>query len=113
MSGNLIQIDMKKTGERIKCLCEAKGITVRNIQEELGIGAFQSVYNWFVGKSLPSLDNMYRLSRLLNVPMETMIVDNIKLVIADLEQWENMMPRYLLSYCEKLAQNGRGYSVTN
>ncbi len=44
------------------------------IQRELYIG-FQSVYAWFSGKTLPSLDNLYRLSRLLRVPMDEMIVD--------------------------------------
>ena len=70
-----LQIDMKKTGERIKYLCEKEGVTVRQIQEKLHIGAFQSVYNWFEGKTLPSLDNLYRLSKLLNLPMEDIIVD--------------------------------------
>ena len=58
----LRQIDMKKTGNKIKKLCKEKKITVKNIQKELGIGAFQSVYDWFSGKTLPSLDNLFYLS---------------------------------------------------
>lgn len=111
MSNNIIQIDMKKTGDRLKKLCEEKSITVRNIQDELGIGAFQSVYNWFKGKSLPSLDNMYRLSRLLNVPMEKIIVDNVKIIFADWVQWDNIVPKHLFTYHEKIRE--KMYSVTN
>ncbi|MBO5176687.1 MAG: helix-turn-helix domain-containing protein [Lachnospiraceae bacterium] len=69
----LRQIDMKKTGNKIKKLCKEKKITVKNIQKELGIGAFQSVYDWFSGKTLPSLDNLFYLSILLKVHMEDMI----------------------------------------
>ncbi|WP_300803672.1 helix-turn-helix transcriptional regulator [uncultured Acetatifactor sp.] len=68
-------IDMKLTGRRLKSLCDRREITVKTIQKELYIGSFQSVYAWFAGKTLPSLDNMYRLSRLLRVPMDEMIVD--------------------------------------
>ena len=67
-------IDLKKTGQRIKEICKSQNISVKDIQETLFIGSFQSVYAWFSGKSLPSLDNLYRLSRLLKVPMDTLIV---------------------------------------
>lgn len=65
---------MKRTGLRLKELCRQNGITVKAIQRELHIGAFQSIYAWFSGKALPSLDNMYCLSRLLGIAMEDMIV---------------------------------------
>lgn len=69
-------IDMKLTGKRIASVCKDRGITVRKIQKELNIGAFQSVYNWFNGKTLPSLDNFYGLCKLLNVSMESLIVES-------------------------------------
>lgn len=68
-------IDMLKTGQRIKENCNQKGVTVRQIQDELNIGSFQSVYSWFYGKTLPSLDNFYALSKLLHVSMDSMIVE--------------------------------------
>ena len=67
-------IDAKKTGKRMKEICRRRNVSVKDIQEELFIGSFQAVYAWFSGKSLPSLDNLYRLSRLLNVPMDWLIV---------------------------------------
>lgn len=68
-------IDMQKTGHRIKEICHNQGITVRQIQEELNIGSFQSIYSWFHGKTLPSLDNFYALCKLLHVSMDSMIVE--------------------------------------
>lgn len=86
-SGKPGRIDVKQTGRRIKETCAQKGLTVKKIQEELYIGSFQSVYAWFSGKSLPNLDNMYRLSRLLGLPMEALIVDTAKEAWVLLEEW--------------------------
>ena len=68
-------IDMKKTGRRIKDTCDIQGISVKQIQKELHIGSFQSIYNWFQGKTLPSLDNLYALCKFLCVSMDSMIVE--------------------------------------
>ena len=67
-------IDMKKTGTRIRTVCKVKGISVRRIQEYMGFSSTQSIYDWFHGKTLPSLDNFFALSKLLRVSMETLIV---------------------------------------
>lgn len=68
-------IDMKLTGCRIRQECRKQGITVKQIQEKLHIGSFQSVYNWFCGKTLPSVDNLLELSKLLHVPMESLLIE--------------------------------------
>ena len=67
-------IDMKQTGERIRRLCRVNGYTVRQLQSFLRIGCPQSIYNWFHGKTLPSLDHLYALSFLLQVPMNWLVV---------------------------------------
>ncbi len=66
-------IDVKTTGSNIKNLCREKNITVKEISDYMNFSNVQSVYNWFNGKTMPSLDNFYALSRLLEVPMEEMI----------------------------------------
>lgn len=99
MENDVLQINIKATGKRLKNLCEKKCVTVKRIQEELHIGAYQSVYNWFSGKTLPSLDNMYRLSRLLGVPMEDMIVDNRIYFLVDLVEWRKESSSSLVAYC--------------
>ena len=67
-------LDAKRTGRKIKEACRQKNLSVREIQEFLGLGSFQAVYRWFSGHSLPSLDNMYALSQLLQKPMESLLV---------------------------------------
>ncbi len=67
-------IDAVKTGQKMKKICAARGLTVKMIQEQLYLGTFQSVYAWFSGKSLPSLDNIYRLSQILLVPIDDMVI---------------------------------------
>ena len=50
MKQNKFQIDIKKTGQKIKALCKERNVTVKDIQKEL-----------------------FRLSKMLNVSMEEMI----------------------------------------
>lgn len=102
----LSQIDMKRTGAKIKRLCKEKGITVKDIQKELCIGAFQSVYDWFSGKSLPSVDNLFYLSKILKVPMEDMIEVVLPLVIIDYWWNDNSKDRkrYLCTYYTELSK---------
>ena len=102
---HLLQIDMKKTGSKIKRLCKEKNITVKDIQKELGIGAFQSVYDWFSGKSLPSLDNFFYLSKLLKVRMEDMIEVTQRTIIIDFcwSEKDNNRKVYLITYFAKLS----------
>lgn len=68
-------INMKLTGYRIEQECRKQCLTVKQIQEKLHIGSFQSVYNWFCGKTLPSVDNLLELSKLLHVPMESLLIE--------------------------------------
>lgn len=104
MEQNKVQIDMKKTGTKIKALCKLRHITVKDIQRELCISAHQSVYDWFSGKTLPSLDNMYRLSKLLNVHMEDMLEVSEKSV-AEITEDNYMMVYYqrLLEYSNEIS----------
>lgn len=67
------EIDVYQTGQNIKRIMHMRGMKVRDIQEYLGLAAPQSVYHWFDGKSLPTVDNLYMLSELLRVPMDMLI----------------------------------------
>lgn len=68
-------IDVEETGKRIKEICDLRGIQAREIRDYMNFAATQSVYDWFRGKNLPSLDNMYALARLLEVSMDSLIVE--------------------------------------
>ena len=67
-------IDPVATGENITKLRKAKGLTVRQLQEWFGFEEPQAIYKWQRGQSLPSVDNLYALGYLLNVPIESILV---------------------------------------
>lgn len=67
-------IDMKGTGQWLRFLCKREKITVNELQERLQIASNQAIYAWFNGKTLPSLDNLYGLSRVLCMQMDDLLV---------------------------------------
>ena len=71
-------LDMKETGQKIKRIMLMKGLTVKDIQEFLGLGTPQSIYHWFDGRNLPTLDNLYALSELFHMPVDMLLVGNRK-----------------------------------
>ena len=68
-------IDMHATGTHIKELMDAREVTVQDVREALGLAAPQAVYRWLCGSNLPSVDNLFALSRYLNVSMEDVIIE--------------------------------------
>jgi len=61
-------IDREKTGKQIRRIMELRGLSVHDVQRFLSLGCVQSVYHWFDGKSMPTIDNLYALSELFQVP---------------------------------------------
>jgi len=71
-------IDKKKTGLRLKTLLQIKGFAVTDIQEYLSLACPQTVYRWFCGINIPSIDHLYALSHLLQMSLDDLIVGNKK-----------------------------------
>lgn len=69
-------IDVKATGERIKELRKKSGLTIREVSEYMGFTTDQAVCKWQRGDSLPTVDNLYALSRLYGISMEDILVGN-------------------------------------
>lgn len=69
-------IDRIRTGQYLKILMRQKGITPGDIQSYLSLTCVQTVYRWMDGVNLPSLDNLYALSRLFGVTMDDMVTGN-------------------------------------
>lgn len=67
-------INVKATGARIKQLRKERGLTIRDISEYMGFTTDQAVCKWQRGDSLPSLDNLYALSRLYGTTMEDILI---------------------------------------
>ncbi len=68
-------LDIKATGERIKQLRIQHGLRVEEISSYMGFESAQAVYKWQSGKGLPSVDNLFALSRLFEVPIEAILVE--------------------------------------
>jgi hypothetical protein len=69
-------IDTHNTGRNIKCIMQMRGMTVKDVQEYLELAAPQSIYHWFAGRCLPTVDNLYALSELFCVPMDVLVCGN-------------------------------------
>lgn len=67
-------IDQIKTGKKMKIMLESRGYSVKFIQEYLHLSCPQSIYRWYKGKVLPSLEHLAALSRLLHIHMEELLV---------------------------------------
>ena len=66
-------ISPQATGRRINKLRKAMGLRTTDISDYLGFSEPQAVYKWFRGDSLPTLQNMFQLSQLLDLPIEDII----------------------------------------
>ena len=73
-------IDILKTGQNLKRIMKLEGLTVKDIQGFLHLGSPQAIYHWFVGKSMPTVDNLYALSELFCIPVDLLLIGNRKYV---------------------------------
>ncbi len=67
-------IDLVATGRNIYALRKARGLSVSDVQEFFGFDAPQAIYKWQKGQTLPTTENLYALSALLDVPIEEIII---------------------------------------
>ena len=67
-------IDPVATGKNIIRLRTERGMAGRDLQSYFGFEEPQAIYKWQQGKSLPSVDNLYALGALFEVPMEDILV---------------------------------------
>lgn len=88
-------INMKATGQRILELRKARGLKVTELSEFMGFTEPQAVYKWQRGESLPSVDNLYALSRILRTSMEDILVGNDEMSsrLLSLNCWFSEIPR--------------------
>lgn len=76
-------IDMKETGINLKRIMKAQGFKAKDIQNYLGLCGVQSVYHWFNGSNLPSVDNLYALSVLFRIPIDELLCGNKKNILGE------------------------------
>ena len=67
-------LDLEATGAKIKTLMKQRGITPRQLQILLDFPYVQTVYNWYAGKNMPTIDNLVVLAQVLDVTMDDIVV---------------------------------------
>lgn len=73
-------INMVRTGTWLRFICRARNIAVKELCSLLGLGSPQSIYGWFAGRTLPSLDNFYALSQIFCTTLDELIVNQSEAV---------------------------------
>lgn len=66
-------ISMEKTGARLKRIAEKRGYTPKKLSAEIGVSQ-NSIYQWYSGQKLPSLDNLCVLSDTFKLRLDDLIV---------------------------------------
>lgn len=95
-------IDKKATGINLRKIMDQRGLTVKDVQQYLGLGGVQSIYHWLNGKSMPTLDNLYALSELFQVSIDEMICGNRPKRPSQITHLERCKERMALYY-DKIA----------
>ncbi len=72
---NFPVIDIPATGTNINRLRKEKGYSAQQVADFMGFAFPGAVYKWERGETLPSVDNLYALSRLLEVPIDEILVE--------------------------------------
>ena len=83
-------IDLVATGNNIRRLRMERGLTVRDLQSYFGFEEPRAIYKWQKGESLPTVDNLYALGSLFEVPMDQILIPTtVKLHIVGEQQAES------------------------
>ena len=67
-------IDVEATGNNIYDLIQMNKLSVKSLQEILGLSTRQAIYKWIWGKCLPSLDNLVILAHVFDCTIDDIIV---------------------------------------
>lgn len=98
-------IDKRETGINLRRIMDKRNISVKDVQKYLGLNCIQSVYHWLNGISLPTVDNLYALSALLEVPIDVIVCGNRKeLLSKSVIEIENPRDRRLYEYYRRISQ---------
>ena len=91
-------IDNIETGNNIRRIMQNQGLTVKDVKKYLGLGCLQSIYRWMNGANVPSIDNLYALSNLFQMPIDEIVRGNRPKIEPRDEHYYSMRKR-MLAYC--------------
>lgn len=96
-------INLRKTGINLRRIMDKRGITVKDVQRYLGLSSVQSIYHWLNGLTMPTIDNLYALSALFQLPIDALVCGSRKAIMPELVVYtENQNNRRLYMYYKKL-----------
>lgn len=72
------EYDMKVIGDNLKRLREAKSLSVKDVQEYLGLGSVQAIYKYESGKGYPQVDTMFALMELYGADLYDIVCKHDK-----------------------------------
>ncbi|MBQ8159801.1 MAG: helix-turn-helix transcriptional regulator [Clostridia bacterium] len=64
---------MQRTGRTISALREQRGLSVKQLQERLGLATPQAIYKWQRGETMPTVDNLVILAGIFSVPLDDLV----------------------------------------
>lgn len=68
-------ISVRATGQNIDRLRQERQLSIRTLQTYFGFDSPRAIYKWLRGEHLPSVDHLFALSRLLQVPMQDILIE--------------------------------------
>ena len=83
-------INKQETGINLRRIMNWRGLSAKVVQDYLGLGCVQSVYRWIDGINMPTIDNLYALSELFQLPIDSIVRGNRNLIA----------PRFMLETTE-------------
>lgn len=96
-------INKRETGINLRRIMDMRGLTAKDVQEFLGLGCVQSVYRWIDGINMPTIDNLYALSELFQLPIDEIVRGNRAPISPNVMfEMPDMRDRRLYEYCEKI-----------
>lgn len=76
-------INLKETGINLRRIMDKCGMSAKEVQEYLNLASVQSVYNWCNGINMPTIDNLYALSQLFQLPIDSIVRGNRKEILPE------------------------------
>ncbi|MCR5716908.1 MAG: helix-turn-helix transcriptional regulator [Lachnospiraceae bacterium] len=70
------EIDCYSTSLNMRRMMQERHITPKQVKKELGLESVQAVYKWMstTNSALPSIDNLLRLSSMMNCTIEDILI---------------------------------------
>lgn len=97
-------INKKETGVNLRRIMDIRGVKPKDIQEYLGLGCVQSIYRWLDGVSMPTVDNLYAISKMLQVPMDSIVCGNAGTTEKQMNAYLTDQERRIYIYYKKLRE---------